>query len=53
MLPCSIVVELFPWGYVIPGYYGGLARDVGLIYRYVRSVNVTVELMGLCDVPGG
>ena len=53
MLPCAIVIECFPWGYFIPGPFRGLSRDVGLIYRYVRSVNVTVELKELCDVPGG
>ena len=26
-----------PWGYFIPGPFGGLARDVGLVYEYMKT----------------
>jgi hypothetical protein len=32
MKPCSIVIEIFPWVYHSPEFYGGLARRAGLIY---------------------
>ena len=33
MRPCSVVLEVFPYGYYLPGYFGGLAAAAGLVYR--------------------
>ena len=33
MRPCSVVFEAFPYGYYLPGYFGGLAAAAGLVYR--------------------
>lgn len=30
--PCSIVIEVFPWVYHSPDYYGGLAKRAGLLH---------------------
>ena len=38
MKPCSVVIETFPWGYVLPQYFGNLAADSGKLYFPMCSV---------------
>ena len=35
--PCSIVFEVFPYGYYIPTYFGPLASKIGLIHYTLES----------------
>lgn len=36
MKPCSIVIEVFPWAFYIPNYFGSLAKSAGLLYYSIQ-----------------
>jgi hypothetical protein len=48
MAPCAVVIELMPWGYLIPGMYGGLAADMGLVYKSLNSLSPFPEYARFC-----
>lgn len=48
MPPCAIVLEVMPWGYIIPGMFGSLAHDMNLIYRYLMTPTRPPSLLTDC-----
>eukprot|EP00536_Pseudo-nitzschia_multiseries_P014616 jgi/Psemu1/311176/fgenesh1_kg.738_\ len=41
--PCTHLIELFPHKYLMPDFYGSLARDSGVEYSYIYVSNSSVE----------
>jgi hypothetical protein len=50
--PCSIVLEVFPYGYYIPNYFGTLAEKSGSIYfSWESSLKNTKQKLLLLERP--
>jgi hypothetical protein len=50
MRPCSIALEIMPWGYVIPRLFGNLASDMGIIYKSLVTPNRPPSLEQVCPM---
>lgn len=52
MKPCSIVIEVYPRGFYIPYYFGGLAKQSGLLhYSWNANSSHTIRKQSFIDRP--